>query len=211
MDDQSYLRNIPKQSRSLKRFHDILDVADALFAQHGYDVVSTNHIADGAGIPIGSVYHFFPDKETILHALLDRYRERLHEVFPKQISPPRTIADILDEMMTNLLAFGGQYPNFDQLLLNGDIEKEYALHRQITKWVGEMLGVQFPELSSHARDKCAKTGVAMMVGIFTLMNPPFHLSADELNLQARLALTGYLKAFLHREKINEMGRIGTIF
>ena len=50
-----------------------LDVADELLAREGADSFTTTRIAEAAGIPVGSVYRFFDDKETIVEALAVRY------------------------------------------------------------------------------------------------------------------------------------------
>jgi AcrR family transcriptional regulator len=53
----------------------VLDAALKLFSHHGYGATSVRMIADEAGVSIGSVYHHFPDKESLFRFLLDEYRE----------------------------------------------------------------------------------------------------------------------------------------
>ncbi len=104
-DNYSYLRNQPRQQRSIDRFHHILDTANQLFAEVGYENVTTNHLAEAAGVAVGSVYHFFPNKETVLRALVERYEKQLVVVFPVDVAPPRPLLDVLDEMLDNVMAF----------------------------------------------------------------------------------------------------------
>jgi AcrR family transcriptional regulator len=59
-------RRLPLQARARKRVDRILDVTVALLAKQGLDALSTAGIAERAGIPIGSVYQYFPSKEAIL-------------------------------------------------------------------------------------------------------------------------------------------------
>lgn len=68
-------RNIPQQERSRQRRQRILVVAAELYYRSGYDVVTTNVIADAAGVPIGSVYRYFATKEDILGAIAELYAE----------------------------------------------------------------------------------------------------------------------------------------
>ena len=65
----------------------LLDAADALFAEVGFEQATTNAIAARAGSPIGSLYQFFADKGALLQALANRYREQLHAVHEQTLGP----------------------------------------------------------------------------------------------------------------------------
>lgn len=56
---------------------EILDAADELFAQKGFDGTSTNDILEKVGIARGTLYHHFKSKEDIMDALIDRYSDGL--------------------------------------------------------------------------------------------------------------------------------------
>ncbi len=76
--EPSPLRRQPRQARSQERVRRILEAAEALFLEGGVGATTTNAIAARAGVPIGSLYQFFPDKAAILRSLAHRYAERLH-------------------------------------------------------------------------------------------------------------------------------------
>ena len=67
------LRRVPRQARSRARLQRMLDAADELLAAEGAGAFTTTRIATVAGVPVGSVYRYFPDKETIVQALAVRY------------------------------------------------------------------------------------------------------------------------------------------
>ncbi len=71
--DPPRLRHVPAQARSRARLRRVLDAADEVLAQEGAAAMTTTRIALAAGVPIGSVYRYFPDKETIVEALAIRY------------------------------------------------------------------------------------------------------------------------------------------
>jgi AcrR family transcriptional regulator len=75
------LRRVPVQGRSLARVNRMLDACAELVDEIGYDGLTTTLLAERAGVAIGSVYQFFPDKRAIVQALtmrnVDTYVERL--------------------------------------------------------------------------------------------------------------------------------------
>ncbi len=72
-DLEAKLRNVPTQARSRERLRRVLDAADDVLAREGADAFTTTRIAEAAGIPVGSVYRYFPDKEAIVEALALSY------------------------------------------------------------------------------------------------------------------------------------------
>ncbi|UQZ32659.1 TetR/AcrR family transcriptional regulator [Paenibacillus sp. PK3_47] len=59
------------------RRNEILDAADELFGQKGFDGTSTNDILSKVGIARGTLYHHFKSKEDIMDALIERYSSRM--------------------------------------------------------------------------------------------------------------------------------------
>ena len=55
-----------------ERKNEILDVAEQLFAEKGFDNASTNDIINRIGIARGTLYHHFASKEEILDAIVER-------------------------------------------------------------------------------------------------------------------------------------------
>jgi AcrR family transcriptional regulator len=75
------LRRVPVQGRSVARVNRMLDACAQLVDEVGYDGLTTTLLAERAGVAIGSVYQFFPDKRAIVQALtlrnLEAYLNRL--------------------------------------------------------------------------------------------------------------------------------------
>jgi AcrR family transcriptional regulator len=70
------LRRQPTQRRSARRVERMLDACAELLDEIGYEGLSTTRIADRAGVAIGSVYQFFPDKRAITQELTRRNVEQ---------------------------------------------------------------------------------------------------------------------------------------
>jgi TetR/AcrR family transcriptional repressor of nem operon len=63
---------IPTRSR-------LVDAAMRLFWEKGFASTSVADVLKAAGANSGSLYHFFPGKQDLLLAVLDRYRDGIHE------------------------------------------------------------------------------------------------------------------------------------
>jgi AcrR family transcriptional regulator len=69
-------RRRPVQARSQRTVEKILDAAAHVFGERGY-AGTTNHVAERAGISIGTLYQYFPDKDALLTALHDRHLDQV--------------------------------------------------------------------------------------------------------------------------------------
>ncbi len=64
------LRKSPRQERSKATVQAILQAAARVFVEAGLEGASTNRIAEVAGVSVGSLYQYFPNKESLAQALL---------------------------------------------------------------------------------------------------------------------------------------------
>ena len=67
------VRREPTQKRSRERVERILSCASALIERSGSDAMRMSDVAEMAGISIGSLYQYFPDKGAIIRTLAERY------------------------------------------------------------------------------------------------------------------------------------------
>lgn len=99
----------PTRRRGELRVAALLDAATAAFLEKGYKEATMTEIARRAGASIGSLYQFFPSKESLAGALLIRYGEkvecRLREfVDQAKKMTPRKFADALVDLRLQLRA-----------------------------------------------------------------------------------------------------------
>jgi AcrR family transcriptional regulator len=73
LDQRLEPRKLPSQQRSEATVEAILQAAAQVFERCGYAAGTTNRIAERAGVSIGTLYQYFPNKDVILVALVHRH------------------------------------------------------------------------------------------------------------------------------------------
>jgi AcrR family transcriptional regulator len=79
-------RKRPKQDRSLATVDALLTATARVLVKEGYDRASTNRIAEAAGVSIGSLYQYFPSKEALVAALMDRHQEDMSALIASSLA-----------------------------------------------------------------------------------------------------------------------------
>jgi AcrR family transcriptional regulator len=114
-------RKPPVQKRSKATVDDILSAAAQIFEAHGYAAGTTNRIAEKAGVSIGTLYQYFPSKEAIAVALLERHiadtDRRLHEWVGHMIAEQHGLHAALHDYVTGMLEIHSGRPRLQHILL----------------------------------------------------------------------------------------------
>jgi AcrR family transcriptional regulator len=97
----------PQRSHGKLRVAALLEAGASVIAEKGFQSATMAEIASRAGAPIGSLYRFFPNKEILADALIQRFATLVEEAFVKINSRIKTLslADLSTEflsLMTNL-------------------------------------------------------------------------------------------------------------
>jgi AcrR family transcriptional regulator len=132
-------RKDPKQERSRATVDAILEATAHVLVEVGYERASTNRIARVAGVSIGSLYQYFPGKEALVAALVERHVDRvtahLDQAFDHiEEFPPRHAARALVTAVLSAQAVDGdlhrllveQIPRVGRLQRITEIEHRFA-------------------------------------------------------------------------------------
>jgi AcrR family transcriptional regulator len=99
------------------RQEEILEAAARLFAEHGFADTDTQRLADELGVGKGTLYRYFPSKEALFLAAVDRAMHRFREYIDSRIA---NIADPLEQIAEGIrayLTFVAEHPEFVELLM----------------------------------------------------------------------------------------------
>ncbi|MDQ0454915.1 TetR/AcrR family transcriptional regulator [Rhizobium paknamense] len=131
-------RKEPKQKRSITRFHSILGSAESLIVEHGVVQMKMTDIAAHAGVPVGSVYQFFPEKAAILKALLDQRLVRLKQDIANGLTGIVDRDDARERVMTFI----------DHA---ADVHRTNAIYREL--WAGMSLDPELRRVQFRAHEE----------------------------------------------------------
>jgi AcrR family transcriptional regulator len=148
------MRRTPRQARAQERVERILDTAEEVFVEVGFDAASTNLIASRAGTSIGSLYEFFPNKEALARALAERYVRNIGKLYDTLVvdRPGVEGPEMVDHIIGGLDAFYRDHPGAVPLL-NGRFTSPdlaaagEALQTALTRRIESILVGRRPDLA----------------------------------------------------------------
>src|SRR6476469_8959785 len=95
----------------------VLDAAESLMAEHGYEAATVAALVERSGIPPSSVYHYFGSKEGILLAVMERGAERFFADLPTWDRRLGSPAEHLESVSSISIRTLERHPNFLRLLI----------------------------------------------------------------------------------------------
>lgn len=109
------------QRRGLERVQAILDAAETLLCEQGYEAATLKAIGERAGIPTASLYHYFSDRHQVDAELVQRHLRELDARISASVnrSKLRTLRNAIDAVIDPYLAYFREHPDFVQLWFAG--------------------------------------------------------------------------------------------
>lgn len=88
-------RTIPRKSASQERSRAtvtaLLEATARILIRDGIDKASTNRIAEVAGVSVGSLYQYFPGKEALVAALIERHEQEIRQSVEGELAQAMTL------------------------------------------------------------------------------------------------------------------------
>ena len=94
-------RKAPRQSRSLATVTAILDATAHILVERGFAAATTNAVAERAGVSVGSLYQYFPNKDALVSALHARHGEQMMAVIQHALT--KAMDATLDDALNGLI------------------------------------------------------------------------------------------------------------
>lgn len=101
------LRKEPVQERAQRTIGAIFEATAQIVEKHGEEALTTNRVAEKAGVSIGTLYQYFPNKESIVLAMSSRERRRvmdeLQAMMERAVVERRDPYDVVRELVRTLV------------------------------------------------------------------------------------------------------------
>lgn len=158
----------PSQARGRDRIESILDATAQTIVESGLAAVTMHGVAKLAGAPVGSMYHFFPDRDALLAALRDRHDAALTEVGESieavalDVWLSYTAEEVIQRMMTPFIEYIEQHP--DCLQLHAGKHPDNGRHEKGSLRNSRVIAARLPHAKPAERELCAEMLEALAVG-----------------------------------------------
>ena len=168
-------RRQPQQDRGQKRFEEVLDAAELVIAEVGVEAMTTNAVAARAGAGMGSLYHFFANRDAIVTALAERYVRTMRPLTEYTGRPElqrMSLADLADAIVDPLVEFFRSAPAYRHVwhAVNqpgSNSVFECQLHQSVVDSVSAMMSARVPDAKPKRLRVHAATAVELVHGMLS--------------------------------------------
>src|SRR5208282_2885173 len=124
--------------RGLRSRELVLDAAERVMAEQGYEAATMARVVEEAGIPMSSVYHYFGSKEGILLAVMERGADRFFADLPAWDEQADQSAEHLAQVIAGAAQALKRHPHFLRLLIVMAAQPLAAVDGQVQAVVGRV-------------------------------------------------------------------------
>jgi AcrR family transcriptional regulator len=128
----------PRQARAQQTVGVILEAAKRVLIQEGYDGATTNRVAEVAGVSIGSLYQYFPNKEALIASLAQAHLDEILRLVSEGLADAAALP--LTEAVRRLVS---------AMLRVHHVEPE--LHRVLHEQVPRLLGYELCDINARSQ------------------------------------------------------------
>lgn len=195
-------RKEPRQARAKAMVDTILDATARVLIERGYAKTNTNVVAEAAGISVGSLYQYYPNKNALIIALRERHVAQMLSLYleiTKNMSPDGSLAGDLQALIDALVSAHLLEPELNRILeeevsschvpVNSDVRQKIFAETKV------LLHRHRAELTVDNIDLAALVVIRILKVLVKTVVLPLPAGVDASKLQAEIlpVVLGYLK------------------
>ncbi len=193
----------PKQTRGHERVTAILDACAHLLVSQGVASLTMHGLAREAGTSIGSLYHFFSDKQSVLDALGQRHIDAIDQITANLLAiDPATWVEsssqqVIERMIMPIMEYLETHPDLLQMIspafAPGQLQAPEARER-IQATYARMLALRLPGATAAQRETYVTAMLGLPIGLFQVALEHSQLKSILLLQEVPRAMKAYLEA-----------------
>ncbi len=198
------VRRLPQGERGRRRVALILEAAEQELAESGYEQFTTNAVAARAGISIGSIYQFFPNKEALVQALAARYHETIRKLYDDLFSglpKGQPLARTVDYLIDPLVGYNARNRAFQALFcpilvplrMSGAVAQ---VRSEVISRVHGIFADRRPDLPPESRSICVLISVHAVEALLPLATDGEGEVKQDVVREIKRLLLAYLEPIL---------------
>lgn len=142
------MRKEPRQERSRATVDAVIHAAARILSDHGWAGFTTNRVAETAGVSIGSLYQYFPDKISIVEAVRHRHLEDCLSIMKNVSQKRQSLAKFVEELVAGMIAVHSIHPGLHKVLLD-DAPSQEGTNDPNSVFEQEYLGLYAAAITPH--------------------------------------------------------------
>ena len=196
-------RKTPSQARSKATVEAILVAAAQVFRWQGYAGATTDRIAERAGVSVGSLYQYFPNKDAILVALAERHIDAgfalVRELLAEALTDVPVLESLLRRFVVAMIALHEHEPELHRVLFE-EAPLPSSVRRQLRARENEFANEICELLEAHPEVRMRDPKVTAYILVHTVdalvhnftLHPSEGIPSKELTDEMVSMLLGHL-------------------
>lgn len=148
---------MPRQQRGERRVAALLHAAADVIAESGYEAATMTEIADRAGACIGSLYQFFPSKQSLTQTLRAKYGNEFQKLWAplEDSAASLSIEQLVGRLIDETVQFIETHPAILSLLDAPCSTRNPPIRKLLRQHLARALKAKEPRLPEAAAMRCA--------------------------------------------------------
>lgn len=193
----------PQQERGQRRVDAILEAAAAIVAEEGVAAATMHAIAKRSGTTIGSMYHFFPDREAVLVALMERHGRAIGAVAAELTTVDwahLALEEVVDRYVDQLVGYARAHPDLLPVIhtvmaARPNAKRDPAPEQLLSGLAESIVAARTPRATAAERAARASMMLAAVEGVVQRGARVASPSPAVLQRELKRVLVGYLRTF----------------
>ncbi len=192
-------RRTPQQERGERRLAQLLEAAASVMAEAGYEAATMTEIAERANASIGTLYQYFPDKESIVRALRQQYVDEFEVRWvPLRAEASKlSLRQLVDRFFDIIIDYFAKRPAYIPVLnAPGSLKRDPAARNRLRGHFVALYRQRRPDMTQEAALRIANVTVQVFKAMHPLYADANAAEKEEIVREFKLLLMSYLSSRL---------------